>query len=419
MVAVMPTEVPADLAADPDSFHRFHSEVLPARIAAGNGALAFADLADLGTLAIRTPAGSWTYVPGTGSVELLEGEATADAVVAVDLNAWLGLVSDLDTAPGLLYSNRASVPVGNPLRFMRWEPGLRALFHGLPVFDPDNVDLRDLDGEPLDTTRSFTLEETGNTGRDGAAAQHFLRTTGYLHVPGVFDADEVTAMLTDADILAGEAQPGDMASWWGRDSAGAEVLTRVLRAASRPDLRLLVGDTRIRRVVDTADEALVPKVPDDPEAVDLVTILWKRPDMAEGLADLPWHRDCGMGGHALNCPSVVLTICLTTGTPEAGELRFLPGSHRGGFPFVDGTDVAAPDGVGLPIGVGDVTLHYSDLMHASLPPTSTVGPHRISVLLGFAPETAGHHLGGRHYNDALLINDDGQVDHLGHRLVEG
>ena len=404
------------LAADVESFRRFHTALLPARVAAGNGALAFADLADLGTLAIRTPAGSWTYVPDAGSVELLEGEATADAVVAIDLDAWLGLVSDLDTAPGLLYSNRASVPVGNPLRFMRWEPGLRALFHGLPVFDPDNVDLRDLDGEPLDTTRAFAIDEVGN---DGETARHFLRTAGYLHVAGVFDADEVAAMLTDADILAGEAQPGDMASWWGRDATGTEVLTRVLRAASQPDLRLLVDDARIRRVVDTAAEALVPKVPDDPEAVDLVTILWKRPDMAEGLADLPWHRDCGMGGHALNCPSVVVTICLTTGTPEAGELRFLPGSHRGGFPFVDGTDVAAPDGVGLPIGVGDVTLHYSDLMHASLPPTSAEGPHRISVLLGFAPETAGHHLGGRHYNDALLINDDGQVDHLGHRLAEG
>jgi ectoine hydroxylase-related dioxygenase (phytanoyl-CoA dioxygenase family) len=407
------------LAADATSFHRFHADLLPARIATGNGALAFADLEHLGTLAVRTPAGSWTYVPRAGSVELLEGEATADAVVAVDLDAWLGLVSDLDTAPGLFYTDRASVPVGNPLRFMRWEPGLRALFHGLPVFDPDSVDLRDLDGGPLDTTRSFTLGETGDTGRDGAAARHFLRTAGYLHVPVVFDADEVAAMLTDADILAGEARPGDMASWWGRDAAGTEVLTRVLRAASRPDLRLLVDDARIRRVVDTADEVLVPKVPDDPEAVDLVTVLWKRPDMAEGLADLPWHRDCGMGGHALNCPSVVLTICLTTGTPEAGELRFLPGSHRGGFPFVDGTDVAAPDGVGLPIGVGDVTLHYSDMMHASLPPTSAEGPHRISVLLGFAPETAGHHLGGRHYNDALLINDDGQVDHLGHRLAEG
>ena len=405
------------LAADVASFRRFHADLLPARIAAGNGALAFADLADLGTLAIRTPAGSWTYVPGAGSVELLEGEATADAVVAVDLDAWLGLVSDLDTAPGLFYTDRASVPVGNPLRFMRWEPGLRALFHGLPVFDPDSVDLRDLGGGPLDTTRSFTLEETGDTGRDGAAARHFLRTAGYLHVPGVFDADEVAAMLTDADILAGEARPGDMASWWGRDAAGTEVLTRVLRAASRPDLRLLVDDARIRRVVDTADEVLVPKVPDDPEAVDLVTVLWKRPDMAEGLADLPWHRDCGMGGHALNCPSVVLTICLTTGTPEAGELRFLPGSHRASFPFIDGTDVAAPEGASLPITAGDMTVHYSDVMHASLPPTSVDGPHRISVLLGFSPESAGHHRGKRHYNDALLGADDGQVENIGRRLA--
>ena len=71
MVATMPPEAPAVLAADTDSFHRFHHEVLPGRIAAGNGALAFADLENLGTLAVRTPAGSWTYVPRSGSVELL------------------------------------------------------------------------------------------------------------------------------------------------------------------------------------------------------------------------------------------------------------------------------------------------------------------------------------------------------------
>ena len=86
---------------------------------------------------------------------------------------------------------------------------------------------------------------------------------------------------------------------------------------------------------------------------------------------------------------------------------------------MDGTDVAAPKGVALPIRAGDVTLHYSDLMHASLPPTSSDGPHRISVLVGFAPETAGHHLGGRHYNDALLVNADGQVDNIGHRMADG
>ena len=31
------------------------------------------------------------------------------------------------------------MPRGKPLRFVRWEPGLRALFHGMPIFDPDTV----------------------------------------------------------------------------------------------------------------------------------------------------------------------------------------------------------------------------------------------------------------------------------------
>jgi len=124
-----------------------------------------------------------------------------------------------------------------------------------------------------------------------------------------------------------------------------------------------------------------------------------------------------MGGHALNCPTVVMSICLTTGGPEAGELRVLPGPHRESFPFVDGTDTRAPRGVSLPVDDGDVTLHYSDLMHASMPPTTVAGPHRISVLLAFVPPMAGNRLGGRHYNDALLTSHDGQMEHIGHRLV--
>ena len=70
----------------------------------------------------------------------------------------------------------------------------------------------------------------------------------------------------------------------------------------------------------------------------------------------------------------MVTICLTKGSPEAGELRFLPGSHRASFPFIDGTDVAAPEGASLPITAGDMTVHYSDVMHASLSPTSVDGP---------------------------------------------
>jgi hypothetical protein len=36
--------------------------------------------------------------------------------------------------------------------------------------------------------------------------------------------------------------------------------------------------------------------------------------------------------------------------------------------------------------------------------------------MGFSPESAGHHRGKRHYNDALLGADDGQVENIGRRL---
>ena len=340
---------------------------------------------------------------------ILDGEEDADTVVDIDLDSWLGLVSELDTAPGLLYGGRVEIVSGKPLRFVRWEPGLRALFHGVPVFDPETADLRDRSGGPLDPTRSCTLDEID---ADMTEARHQFSTAGFLWVRSVFDRSEIGEMVSDADVLEAEARPGDAASWWGRNTAGDQVLTRVLRAASRPRLQALRQDPRLTRIVSVVPEPLR----DVPAGRDAVTVLWKRPSMTEGLADLPWHRDCGMGGHANNCPAIVMTICLTSGTPEAGELRFLPGSHRGSYPFVDGHDTRAPRGVSVPVAAGDVTIHYTDVMHASMAPTSETGPHRISVLLAWVPPEAGHHRGGRHYNDALLAGDDGQVEHLGDRL---
>ncbi|MCU0311715.1 MAG: phytanoyl-CoA dioxygenase family protein [Acidimicrobiales bacterium] len=398
------------LGADADSFHRFHTVELPRRLAAGNGALAFADLAPLGTLGLSTPAGSYTYVPVDGTVEVVEGTGRADTVISMELDAWFGLVSDLDTAPGLFYSGRVEATHGKPLRFVRWEPGLRAMFHGLAPFDPANVDLRDRTGEPLDPTASFTLADVADRPEDVA---HFLGAAGYVVVRGVFSPEEVEALLADAAVMRTEATPGDGRSWWGRTADGEEVLCRVLDANRFERYRALGEDPRILALRDLVPEPLVGR---DPDALDSGTVLWKLPNVTEGLADLPWHRDCGLGGHALNCPTVIVTTCLTEGTPEAGELRVLPGSHRGTYPFIDGRRDDAPRGVSLEVRAGDVSLHYSDLMHASLPPTSEAGPHRISVLLAFVPPTSGHHLGGRHYNDVLLGAEDGQVEHLGTRF---
>ncbi len=65
----------------------------------------------------------------------------------------------------------------------------------------------------------------------------------------------------------------------------------------------------------------------------------------------------------------------------------------------------------LNAGPGDLSLHYSDVMHASPPPTGG-GPYRISLLMAYARPGATHHRGERSYNEVLLSRDDGQVEHL-------
>ena len=386
---------------DPLDFERFHREVLPARLAAGNGALAVDDARLIGPLAIRTPAGTYTYVAGTDTIEIVEGDENAKTVIALDDASWQGLVRDLDTPPGLLYGGRVETVRGNPLRFVRWEPALRAMFHGRPVYDAALVDLHG-----LDPTTTFTMDDVSER---ADSMRDFFDTCGYVLVQNVFTAGEVRAFLEDADVLRGEAREGDKVSWWGRDANGDTVLCRVLRAASRPRLRALHDDPRVLALSGLSPQPVTARRKGESDGV---TVLWKRPDVKEGLADLPWHRDCGMGGHALNCPTVVMTICLTDGSAAAGELRALPGSQHMTHPTIDGTEANAPRGVSFAVGAGDVSLHFSDVLHASMPPTSAEGPHRISVLLGFTPEGAGHHRGERHYNDVLLSRDDGQVPHL-------
>jgi ectoine hydroxylase-related dioxygenase (phytanoyl-CoA dioxygenase family) len=398
------------IRADAEGFHAFHQTSLPQRIAAGNGALAWKDLQDLGTLGLRTPAGAYTYLPNEGTVEIIEGDDRADTVIELDLQSFVGLASDLDTAPGLFYGGQAVVSAGKPGRFIRWEPGLRALYHGRPIFDPETADLRSHDGTALDPTMTFPFTELEDR---RAEARHFMDEAGYLVVSRVFAPEEVATFLDEVKGLEAGAFPADGQSWWGRNTSGQEILTRVLNAGDREPLRALYAHPRVLGIVSVAPGALACR---ESEGKDAVTVLWKRAEMVEGLSDLPWHRDCGMGGHALNCPTAIMTICLTEGSAEAGELRVLPGSHRGSFPFVDGRDASAPEGIHVDVRAGDVSLHYSDVGHVSMAPTSPDGPERISVLLAFVPPEAGHHRGGRHYNDVLLGSEDGQVENLSHKM---
>jgi hypothetical protein len=381
-------------------FESFHREVLPRALAAGRGVLAAPALRGLGSLAFALPDGSaWTYRPAAGGVELAPGSDPADTVIALDADAFEGLVHDYESAPGLLYAGRVRCSRGDAMQLVLWEPALRALYQGRRVFDPDEV-LFDRDGRPLDTTYRFAA------GDDPDRMAHFLRTAGYLFVRELFSPDEVAELLSAAERLRREARPGDRLSWWARNAAGEEVLCRVTRGRSEPCLARLFGEPRLARLVGLAEPGLVPRQGEG----DGVTVIFKNAGVTEGLSDLPWHRDCGMGGHAVMCPVLVCSVYLTPADPETGELVFLPGSWQRSCGYLDAR-AEPPRAAHFAARPGDVSVHYGDGMHAAPPPRGS-GLMRISVVTGWARPDARHHRGERSYNDVLHQRADGQIEHL-------
>jgi hypothetical protein len=389
----------------PIAFDAFHCEELPRRLAGGSAAAAARAVAGLGSLGLRLRDGAaFTYGSRDGALEIERGDARADTLIELDAEDWQGLVHDYEAAAGLLYASRVRCLRGEALRFVQWEPALRHLYTGRPLWEADGPVLRDARGGALDVGRVFRLGDYADE------MSHFLRTAGFLLVRGVFAGEEVAGFLAEARALAAEAQPGDKLSWWSKDARGENVLCRVTRAAAKPRLASLATDPRLGSLVALARTPLVHR---DGEG-NGVTVIFKNPGIREGLSDLPWHRDCGMGGHALMCPVLIASTYLTPANRDTGELRFLPGSHeRAVGAYIDTADSAAPRGVSFEAEPGDVSLHYGDVLHAAPPPARTdLAGYRVSAITGFGPPSATVHR-GKSYNDALHRRDDGQIEHLG------
>lgn len=387
-------------------FHAFHRDTLPRLLADGRGAMAARAARAHGSLAFRLAgagsADAYTYRPAD-AIEILPGDAAADTVMELAHDAWEGLVHDYESAPGLLYGGRVRSRRGHAMRLVGWEPALRAMYTGRPVYDAATLDLRDRAGRPLDPERAFTLDD------DPADMAHFLRTAGYCFVRGVFAREEIAGFLDEALALRAEARKGDKLSWWAKAANGEEICSRVTRAGDKPRLATLPSDPRILRLVALADTPLVRR----PGEGNGVTCIYKTPGIGEGLSDLPWHRDCGMGGHSLMCPVLILSTFLTPANADTGELRFLPGSWDRTCPFAEATDARAPRGVAFRAEPGDVSIHYGDVMHAAPPPArADLSQYRVSAVVGFTRPDARVHIGGTSYNQVLHQREDGQIEHL-------
>lgn len=389
---------------EPVDFHDYHRDALPGTLSAGRGEMAARGLrGGLEGIAFQLTEGdAYTYVPRDGGVVVEAGTDAAATVIEIRLEDWEGLVHDYESAAGLLYGTRVRCLRGEAMNFIAWEPALRAMFVGRPIYDPD-VPLLDETGRAIDPWRVFMPKD------DEDEMASFLRTAGFLVVKGLFSRQEAAELLSEADTLRAEAVKGDKRSWWAKTPQGEDICCRVTRGIEKPTLSTLYGESRLRRLADLADADLIAR---EGEGTG-VTCIYKSPGIEGGLSDLPWHRDCGMGGHALMCPVMVASVFLTPSTPETGALRFLPGSAQASCAFREATDSRGPEGVGVTAEPGDVSLHFGDVMHAAPPPTGRgLTRYRVSATTNFGPANFRPHTGQHSYNDVLHRRDDGQIEHL-------
>lgn len=375
----MPLKHPAPTAIDPDILKS-----------------AAADLASTGSLTFLVDGDAVTYTVQGSTIRVGDEQRDGDAVVRLSRQAWDDMVGQVRTIMNLLLSNDLAFERGGFEQLADWDPVLRYLHAGIPPYDPARVDLHGRD--PLAV---FTLD----AGDAELAAQ--LQTMGYLHVKSVFDAAEMSAANREIDRLAAQARPGDERSWWVTAEDGSSLLCRLVYATLRsPVLATLENDPRLLRLGTLLDPALRTA----PDRMEGSAVLLKVPGSTSGLSNIPWHQDCGMGGHAIMCPAVSVGIQLTGSDSSTGNLQVLPGSHGQAIHYRWEQRLDQGPVVSIDTEPGDVTVHVQDLMHASPRPTGAGG--RRTMYVTYYPPPLFESIGpGQAFND-LVRNRAEQVARL-------
>jgi hypothetical protein len=322
-----------------------------------------------------------TFAVDNGRLTVRRGGADA-LVVELDRAAFSDLMQDVVSTFGVQMVGRATVVRGTVEAFVEWEPVLRCLLDGRPVYDPGTIAFEDAKGAPLDVRTSFTLDDAPE------AIGHFLADAGFLHLEGVFSEPEMAAVSAELDVAIAKAERDDGASWWARTMDGEWYPSRILGFNQQsPTLRALLHSDRFASIGSFTDDRFVQR---DPDVGDSAEGLWKKVGVLEGISDVSWHKDCSMGGHSRSCCGLVVGISVTGADHQSGELGVVPGSHRANIALlgVEGLDLPR---LALPTSTGDVTVHCSCTLHMSRPPVSA---ERRVVYTGFglAPRAGDHQI---------------------------
>jgi ectoine hydroxylase-related dioxygenase (phytanoyl-CoA dioxygenase family) len=139
-------------------------------------------------------------------------------------------------------------------------------------------------------------------------------------------------------------------------------------------------------------------------------VLIKVPGHTTGLSNIPWHQDCGIGGHAILCPGASVGIQLTGSSAATGNLQVVPGSHGKVLHYRWQDRLTDVPVVSIDTAPGDVTVHIEDVMHASPKPTGA--GERRTMYVTHHPLALWDHIGpGEAFND-LVRNRTEQVARL-------
>ena len=311
-----------------------------------------------------------TFTPD-GDRLLIGHGAEGAVVVALGPDAFSDLMHDTASTFALQMTGRAKIRQGDVDSFVAWEPVLRCVLDGRPVYEPGTITFRDNEDAELDLRRSFTLDD----GPDEIG--HFLGEAGFLHMEGVFTDAEMAAVSAELDEAIASAERDDGASWWARTEAGEWYPSRILGFNQKsPTLRSLLHDERFAALGTLTSDHYVQR---NPDVGDGAEGLWKKVGVVEGISDVSWHKDCAMGGHSRHCCGLTVGISVTGAGKENGELGVVAGSHRANIALlgIEGLDLPR---LPLPTRTGDITVHCSCTLHMSRQPVSM---ERRVVYTGF------------------------------------
>jgi hypothetical protein len=296
-----------------------------------------------------------TLVTDAGRMTLVPGTDRAGVLATLPASALSDLLQDTQSTMGLAMTSQVRITVGDINDWIGWEPALRALLDGRRVHEAGDVEFVDLDGSPLDVSRTFSVED------EPAQMAHFLEQAGFLHLRNVFDQDEMSALKDDVDEWLARATPDDGESWWATDADGHDHAVRVLFFYDKSTtLRSLLESPQYQMIGTLTGDGHTPSR----SAEGLVKPL----GIVRGLSDLPWHKDCGQGRHSYYCNALTTGISVTGADRTSGALGVIPGSHRANTRAASRDRRLDLQPLMLETNTGDVTVHCSDTLHRAHPP---------------------------------------------------